>query len=158
MAEEIELTSPWRINTNGQSSAALLASVRNGYFERLNNTQSPHIIQTQNTKTDMASALALAGAGAAQGASSGLFSLGSSFVTAHSAQHAANLQLQLGKDTLQQQYKMWDRDYKIANQMGLYHPSQLASLGTPSGSDIYRLGGVRGFARVPRTRGRSIFG
>lgn len=55
-------------------------------------------------------------------------------------------------------YKMWNRDYEIANQMGLYHPSQIASTmsGTPSGSDIYKLSG-HGISRVPRTPGHSIF-
>lgn len=51
-------------------------------------------------------------------------------------------------------YKMWDRDYKIANSMGLYHPSQLAQVSPDS--TMLRLS-HRGIARVQRTHGRSIF-
>jgi hypothetical protein len=61
--------------------------------------------------------------------------------------------------TLDQQYKMWDRDYKIASSLGLYHPSQLMAVGnnTPSSSDVYKLT-ARGLMCSPRTTSNSPFG
>lgn len=53
-------------------------------------------------------------------------------------------------------YKMWDRDYKIANSLGLYHPSQLSAVG-PTDLTMLRFS-RNGLARVQRTHGRSIYG
>jgi len=57
---------------------------------------------------------------------------------------------------LSQQYNMWDRDYTVANKMGLYHPSQIGQLGSPASTDIYKLG-VGSVARMPKTFKRSMF-
>lgn len=71
-------------------------------------------------------------------------------------QYTADKNFQLGSMQLEQQYKMWDRDYQIADKLGLYHPSQLTGLGGPSATDTYKLG-QRGFSRMPRAKASSIF-
>nr|UXD80084.1 hypothetical protein [Lasius neglectus picorna-like virus 8] len=53
------------------------------------------------------------------------------------------------QDQLKQQYTMWDRDYKIANQMGFYHPAQLTNFGQRAPTDMLSLS-QRGLRRTPR--------
>lgn len=72
--------------------------------------------------------------------------------------YSSDKSYQLGHEQLAQQFTMWDRDYQIANKLGLYHPSQLGSIlaGVPSGADTYKLSS-RGLMRMPRTIGTSPF-
>lgn len=96
----------------------------------------------------------VAGGNVASSLISGAFGLGSTAISA-SAQNYATDQRRHATDTA---YKMWNRDYEIANSMGLYHPTQLAAVSAPgSGTEYIRLAG-RGLARVQRTKGSSVFG
>lgn len=92
-------------------------------------------------------------AGAAVG---GIFNIGSSLINASATRYAADQQLAGIKYQTDASYAMWDRDYKIANQMGLYHPSQLAGMNNGAGT-VYKLG-ARGLNRVQMTKGKSPFG
>jgi hypothetical protein len=96
----------------------------------------------------------------------GIFSLGSALVGASAERYKADQQLTGIKyqsdntltglrESNALTYKMWDRDYQIADRLGLYHPSQIAQIGAGN-SAVYSLGS-RGFTRNPRTKSGSIF-
>lgn len=166
----------------------LLEAARNGELGPLeaNTTplQTPHSY-THNTspypqtrpppgmaeEAAMGAAQVAAGGGIASSIVGAIGQMGSAAISGSAARYGADQQREQFKYYADKQfegtkyttdtaYKMWDRDYKIANEMGLYHPSQLQAVGGgggSSGGEMIRLSG-RGLSRVQRTKGRSIFG
>lgn len=83
----------------------------------------------------------------------GLFNLGSSFVNAQAQRDVANTNASVAN----RQLDFVQKDYDIAKDMGLYHPSQLTSLtGGAQTNGVYKLSG-RGLSYMPRTTGKSPF-
>lgn len=101
-------------------------------------------------------ALASAGAGVSSSIVSGLAGVASQAISSSSSNYATDVAAQNFDKYLNQQYQMWDRDYQVADKLGLYHPSQIGQLGQPSSTDIYRLG-VGSLARMPKALKRSVF-
>lgn len=110
----------------------------------------------------------------------GVFGLGNSLINASAQRDVANTnkqasnyfadqqlvglkynadnEMKMNTQNLNQQRMMWQKDYDIANSLGLYTPAQVngAVTGQNMSSDVYKLGS-RGLTRMPRTFKKSPF-